>query len=257
MQTILAVDDEEENLLLVERTLSSEYRVVAVNSGNQALKFLGQETPDLILLDIKMPHMDGFEVLDKIRRNDEWADIPVIFLSSYTKIYSDDELMKSGVTDYIGKPFDVVAIKARIREAMNGIRQDVRKNKIRFESLDYKEVEGTKEIQSLTVPVIIDGIEVELSAEKIITIEENQNRTCNIVTKHMDLESNLSLQDLKDKLNDDFFKINRSVLINSKYIRNMSDEMVILENGKQFAIPRLNRKEISAQIVNVLSRKIK
>ena len=80
MEHILVVDDNKTNLASARMVLNDMYKVTSVTMGVQALKFLEKNTCDLILLDINMPEMDGFEVLEQIKANPEWMEIPVIFL---------------------------------------------------------------------------------------------------------------------------------------------------------------------------------
>lgn len=258
MQTILAVDDEEENLLMVENTLSNEYRVVAVNSGFMALKYLHQEIPDLILLDIKMPQMDGFEVLNAIRSNENWMKIPVIFLSSYTKAYTDDELMQSGVADYIGKPVDTNVMRCRIRNAMFQMREDVRNNRLQFKPLEKREEvrDRVETKRQPSVPVVIDNIETELQADKIMYIEAFNN-DCVICTKHMEVKVRMPLDKIQALLGSDFLRTGRSMLINMSFVRSLGDGTLTMENGKIIKLPRRNKKELSAKVLDVLSKKVK
>ena len=82
MKTILVVDDDKLNLNNAMEILTPVYKVIPVPSGKMALNYLSKNIPDLILLDVLMPEMDGFEVMQQIRANGEWADIPVIFLTA-------------------------------------------------------------------------------------------------------------------------------------------------------------------------------
>lgn len=76
---ILVVDDDPLNLRIAQNMLSKQYQVSAANSGTDALKFLENHHPDLILLDLHMPGMDGFAVQDALKKNPKWREIPVIF----------------------------------------------------------------------------------------------------------------------------------------------------------------------------------
>ena len=80
-KTILVVDDSKANLTLAKQALDEQYQVSLVPSGSTALRFLEKRVPDLILLDINMPEMDGLETLRRIRETEEGKDIPVIFLT--------------------------------------------------------------------------------------------------------------------------------------------------------------------------------
>jgi len=113
--TILAVDDTPSNIDAVKCILKAEYNVQATTSGKMALKILEKQKPDLILLDIMMPEMDGYEVLKQIRSDQSNQAIPVIFLTAKTDISDELEGFKLGAIDYITKPFCPVRLKARIK----------------------------------------------------------------------------------------------------------------------------------------------
>ena len=113
---ILAVDDAAIILTRITNTLQNDYEVITVNSGTRALKYLEQEKPDLILLDIQMAQKDGIETLKEIRAMKDRADIPVIML---TGVEDKDFVLKSaklGICDYILKPFYSDVLTKRIRK---------------------------------------------------------------------------------------------------------------------------------------------
>lgn len=118
-ESILVVDDQMTNLKILSSILSKEYSLGIANSGENALKYLDNNTPDLILLDIMMPEMDGYEVCKKIKQNEVYKDIPVIFLTAKTDI---DDVVKGfeyGAVDYIAKPFNISELKVRVRNHLN------------------------------------------------------------------------------------------------------------------------------------------
>lgn len=102
---ILAVDDNAIVLTRISDTLSNDYEVVTVNSGLRALRYLKEEKPALILMDIKMAQMDGIETLRKIRAMEDREDIPVIMLTGVEDKDVVVESAKLGIDDYILKPF--------------------------------------------------------------------------------------------------------------------------------------------------------
>ena len=114
-KVILVVDDDKANLMIAQKLLIEEYRVAAVNSGQLAIHYLGKNTPDLILLDIQMPEMDGFEVMRRIQQNSEWCRIPVIFLTADRSEKTEEACFKMGAVDYIGKPFVPAIMLQRVR----------------------------------------------------------------------------------------------------------------------------------------------
>ncbi len=112
---ILAVDDSAIVLSRIESTLGNDYDVVTVNSGARALKYLKEEKPDLILMDIRMAQKDGIETLRDIRNMDDRKDIPVIMLTGVETKDSVLESAKLGIRDYILKPFYNDELIKRIR----------------------------------------------------------------------------------------------------------------------------------------------
>ena len=121
---ILAVDDAATILLRITDILEKYYDVVTVNSGARALRFLEQEKPDLILLDIRMVPKDGFETLRNIRAMEDRADIPVIMLTGVEDRKSVLEGIKLGICDYVLKPFAPDDLLDRIRRALDPGKQD-------------------------------------------------------------------------------------------------------------------------------------
>ncbi|KAB1440416.1 response regulator [Candidatus Galacturonibacter soehngenii] len=102
---ILVIDDMLTNLKIVESFLKPYYKVSLVKSGEQALKFMEKNRPDLILLDIQMPGMDGFETIQRLKENPDDRNIPVLFLTSQEDIDSRMRGFQLGATDFILKPF--------------------------------------------------------------------------------------------------------------------------------------------------------
>ena len=118
MNIILIVDDDTTSLKLAKGILDEEYRVATVNSGAMVFKYLANNTPDLILLDINMPEMDGFEVLEQLKAKPEWAAIPVVFLTANQDPQSEARCLESGAIDYVGKPFVPVILLNRVRRVI-------------------------------------------------------------------------------------------------------------------------------------------
>ncbi len=116
---ILAVDDVAINLSMIENALKGQYDVVTVNSGSRALRYLARETPDLILLDIRMQYKDGIETLQEIRAMEDKEHIPVIMLTSAQDRETVLASAQLGVFDYVLKPFDTEDLRRRIQRALN------------------------------------------------------------------------------------------------------------------------------------------
>lgn len=120
---ILVIDDDAANLRMASRILSAEEtRVSCLKSGEEALKFLQGNRPDLILLDIHMPEMDGFETIAAIKENKATADIPVIFLTADDDSGAETKGLEMGAMDFIKKPFIPEVLLLRVRHTLELIR---------------------------------------------------------------------------------------------------------------------------------------
>lgn len=114
--TILIVDDSPENLMVLTELLSPHYRVLAAQSGEKCLRIVSADPkPDLILLDVMMPGMDGWEVCRKIRANNK---TPIIMLTAKGETYDKVLGLELGADDYIVKPFDAKEVTARIKAVL-------------------------------------------------------------------------------------------------------------------------------------------
>lgn len=117
---ILAVDDNAVNLAAIERALEEEYEVLPMIAGARAIRYLSRERADLVLLDVQMPDMDGVQTLEEIRRLDNGAKVPVIFLTAADDDAAAAEGTRLGIVDYIIKPFDGADLRKKIAQALEG-----------------------------------------------------------------------------------------------------------------------------------------
>lgn len=115
---ILVVDDDKTNLILAQKILSPEYRIAACNSGMAALKYLEKNKPHLILLDISMPEMDGFEVLEKLRQDQRTEAIPIIFLTADGQSDTEVKCFQMGALDFVKKPFVPDILLSRVAKTI-------------------------------------------------------------------------------------------------------------------------------------------
>ncbi|MCL2741969.1 MAG: response regulator, partial [Oscillospiraceae bacterium] len=118
-KTIFVVDDNDTNLSMASEALREGYRVMTLPSAIKMFALLDKVKPDLILLDIEMPEMDGFEALRRIKGNAAQADIPVIFLTSMTDAAVEVRGFQLGVIDFITKPFSAPVLNNRIKTHLN------------------------------------------------------------------------------------------------------------------------------------------
>lgn len=117
---ILIVDDDTTNLQVIGSFLyNKNYKIILAKSGNDALKSVENNHPDLILLDIMMPGMNGYEVCKKLKANNQTKDIPIIFLTAKTETKDIIKGFNTGGVDYITKPFIKEELLARIQTHVN------------------------------------------------------------------------------------------------------------------------------------------
>jgi DNA-binding response OmpR family regulator len=115
-QQILAVDDDADVLILIKLWLQRYgFQVIEVRSGVEALKFLAHDLPDLVILDVMMPEMDGFEVCRHIRADPRTARLPVVMLTARTQLESRVEAFRAGADDYVTKPVSAIELVTRIQ----------------------------------------------------------------------------------------------------------------------------------------------
>lgn len=120
--TILAVDDQEFDLIFLKRTLS-DYTLLMAKNGKEALQIVKDSNPDLILLDVIMPEMDGYDVIRSLKSDDITRDIPVIFITGRDSVEDEEKGFALGAVDYITKPFRPTIIQARVKNTLKLIHQ--------------------------------------------------------------------------------------------------------------------------------------
>jgi len=122
--SILVVDDEKANIIALTSILSSQYRVLALRDSRDTVKAAEDNMPDIILLDILMPEMDGFEVLTALKSNDKTRFIPVIFITGLDNIEAEEKGLMLGAVDYITKPFHSAIVLLRIKNQIKILERD-------------------------------------------------------------------------------------------------------------------------------------
>jgi class 3 adenylate cyclase len=139
---VLIVDDIEENLRVLGDTLTQAgFHPLQAKSGERALQVAAKARPDLILLDIKMPGMDGFETIERLKADPATADIPVIFISALNQIEDKVRGFRSGAVDYVSKPFQKEEVVARVgthlrlRQALRSVEKERLKSDLLLSAL--------------------------------------------------------------------------------------------------------------------------
>jgi len=153
-KTIFIVDDNDTNLSMAKEALKAQYRIMTMPSAEKMFTLLEKITPDLILLDIEMPEMDGFEALHQLKINDLYSPIPVIFLTAMTDAAVEARGFQMGVIDFITKPFSGPVLINRIKTHLD-IDELIRERT----SLLQKKTVQLENLQNGTVFVLADLVE--------------------------------------------------------------------------------------------------
>jgi sigma-B regulation protein RsbU (phosphoserine phosphatase) len=118
-QTVLVVDDTPANIKVLMETLKEDYRIVAAVNGERALQLAASDSnPDIILLDVMMPEMDGYEVCAKLKADAKTRDIPVIFVTAMSDTQDETKGLELGAVDYITKPISPPVVSARVKNQL-------------------------------------------------------------------------------------------------------------------------------------------
>ncbi len=151
MYKILTVDDDVNNLKMLEQMLTEmeNYSVVQANSGLEALRIAQFEQPDLCILDVGMPHMDGVALCRALRGIPALADVPIIFLTANNTGYTVADALEAGGDDYVKKPFAVRELSARIRAHLRRVKRNEDMPQLQILRKTYQAFLNGKEI-SLT-----------------------------------------------------------------------------------------------------------
>ena len=165
-KVILAVDDEEHILeLLVYNLESNGFRVLTADSGEEGLEVLKKESVDLVLLDIMLPGIDGMEMLKRIRKNPDTAELPVIMLTAKSEEINKVLGLEVGADDYISKPFGIYELVARVKAVL---RRSERSKAAAVTGEEADEIISIDKIviNNTTHEVTVDGKMVELALKE-------------------------------------------------------------------------------------------
>ena len=147
MKTIFIVDDNKTNLMTANEVLDNLYNVFALPSADRMFKMLEKITPELILLDVDMPEMDGFTAMEKLKANENWRDIPVIFLTARQDPEAEIKGFELGALDFINKPFSPPVLIKRI-ESYTAMDKRIKESQ-----------QAVQKVHNATIEVISDMVE--------------------------------------------------------------------------------------------------
>ncbi|MEG5037883.1 MULTISPECIES: response regulator [unclassified Microcoleus] len=220
---ILIVDDTPENLQVLSATLSDRgYKVRGVINGKMAIRAARSGSPDLILLDIKMPEMDGYEVCTQLKADPKTSEIPVIFISALDEVLDKVSAFQVGGVDYVTKPFHVAEVLARIEHQLTIQRlkkQLLDRNKeLQEEIIERKKAEEAAAAASLAKSQFVANMSHELRTPLNAILGFTQVMSRDSLLSHENLENlriiNRSGQHLLELINDvlDLSKIEAGII---------------------------------------------
>lgn len=224
---VLIVDDNKTNLnVLFDALKSADYKVLTARNGQEALQRVEHTRPDIILLDIKMPILNGFETCQKLKEKEETKDIPVIFLTALDEIENKVKGFDLGAVDYITKPLQQVEVLARVKthltisaqqkelEKQNIELSNLNKEKNEFLGIASHDLKNPLNVIFLSTSLLIkhrEGLEEEKVNEKLKEVLHSSYHMLDIINKFLDIHQiesgkvtfiskNVNLQKLVNKI---------------------------------------------------------
>lgn len=229
-QTALLVDDEPEIVEILKEAFRSEgYDTVAAYDGNEAIDQITKNRPDLVVLDIMMPNVDGWEVLDFIRKNPSTADLPVLVLTAKSSEISKVFGLKQGADDYMTKPFSLKELLARCEAILRRTAPSKELDRPSSESLNI-------------IPVVSDNGFYFTSKDEIIYVEADRKNSI-VHTPTERLLSKTSITKMEGLLGNGFMRVHRSYIVNLARIKKLvkvsrQEFKVITEDNSEIPVSR-------------------
>ena len=253
--TILIVDDEEVNVRLIKGILAPEnYNIISALSGSEALSMLGPNRPDLILLDVMMPEMDGFETCRKIKQNKDTKIIPVLMVTALSEKEHRLTALDCGADDFLSKPVDKTELKIRVKSLL-------RIKEYHNELIERNEEVEKKNIQLLELEEFKDGLlhmivhdfknplfAISGNIELLLLDKENFSETQNSAAENC-LSSVQNLNEMVQQLLDINKLENKKLQLKIE----MTDLVPLVDDTLNQLLKRAQEKQISINFVNANS----
>ena len=233
---ILAVDDDPSNLFIISEMLGEDYEVRTAGSGEEALHTLSSFMPHIVLLDIMMPGMDGYEVCQRIRKNNTYSDVKVLFVSAKDMIEERLTGYEVGGDDYITKPFDQEELLAKIKVFLR-LKYDKQESLVEEIEKQEKQPEVFQKINHYSSSILY--VQSIFPYCKVVC-KSNEEDALLIRTTLKNLENNFHEKDL--------LRVHRSYLINPLKIvsfhkkGNQDYSILLKDNDSQTVMIPIGRK---------------
>jgi len=248
---ILAIDDTPSNLQVLAVALASDFTIQMATSGAIGLALVEKSAPDLILLDVMMPEMDGYEVCRRLKANPHLRTIPVIFLTALGESQAESAGLALGAADYINKPINVEVARQRIRNLLEReqLRKEVEAQRDQLNQL-VTELKGSAE--RLEATVAHRTAELRLAATELLQSEAQERRAI-ASDLHDDLGQNLAIAKLKlsaVELHDDGGESDRRCREQLKEVERMIDRSAssVRSLSTQLSPPVLHQAGLGAAL---------
>lgn len=225
-QTVLIVDDTEENIDILLETLDSDYEVRVALNGVEALESVEEEIPDIILLDIMMPAMDGYEVCAKLKTQEKTRDIPVIFITALSEAGNETMGLEQGAIDYITKPFTPSIVKARVKNHLE-LRQAV---KLR------------EDVERILHHDLKNPLQTVLGLPRILLmISKNLDESQTDMLERIEAAGKTMLQMINNsldmfKIEQGYYKLNPEDVDLAPYVRDCNREFEVIRNAMDITL---------------------
>jgi signal transduction histidine kinase len=250
--TVFIVDDEEVNVKLIKGILASEnYNLISALSGSEALSMLTSNRPDLILLDVMMPEMDGFETCRKIKQNKNTKIIPILMVTALSEKEHRLKALNCGADDFLSKPVDKTELKIRVKSLLR-IKEYHNELIERYEEIEKKNVQlqELEEFKDGLLHMIVHDLKNPLFAisgniELLLLDKENFSETQNIAAENC-LSSCQNLTEMVQQLLD----INKLENKKLQLKKEMTDLVPLIDEILNQLLKRAEEKQISINFVN-------
>ncbi|MDR2599700.1 MAG: response regulator [Oscillospiraceae bacterium] len=232
---ILVVDDEKMNIIALTSILGEDYKIYALIDSRETIEIAENEKPDVILLDILMPEMDGYEVITELKANELTKDIPVIFITGLDTEKAEEKAFQLGAADYITKPFHSSVVKLRIRNQIElNLKEELRiakeqaehSNRVKSEFLSRMSHEMLTPMNAIIGMLDIAKLYPERQEECFQTIESSSKELLTLVNDLLDV-SDMEFGTLR--LNKTIFSFKtmlHAVLKKSVHFANMKNQFI-------------------------------